>query len=396
MGIGWPGKKGGSGRRMTQTATPMTRIHIINFSRRFVYSSLFFFIPLHFITLGFSGWQIGVIVSLLAFAPLLFSFPTGWINDRLSIKRVIQGALGLMILLLLAIGYVEDFFAMAVLFLLVGVANNALEISANSYYYKDDTDSDLNRRFGVFNLWPSVGMALGALLGGILTHISTFKGMFSIFALYLLGVLTLTGGLPKAKLHAVSIHDYTLDLINRKTILFSILIFILALHWGAEGTVYTPFLKTMFHLNHLQMALYIAIPLFFFCIASLLVVFTRFDPRANERIFLFAMVISGAGHILMVSRSLAVSFLFRIIHEIGDGIMAAISFVFIFRLFEKRSIGGSSGILMAIMTLGHMAGAILFSFIGYYMDLKYPFIISGILLIGDALFGRYLFSTQEY
>jgi MFS family permease len=98
----------------------------------------------------------------------------------------------------------------------------------------------------------------------------------------------------------------------------------------------------------------------------------------------------------MVQSNVYLSFLFRIVHELGDGFLAALIFVFISRLFEKENIGGSSGILTAVMTLGHMVGALAFSVIGYAYGLQYPFIISGLFLIANTAFGYYVFRAERY
>jgi hypothetical protein len=43
-----------------------------------------------------------------------------------------------------------------------------------------------------------------------------------------------------------------------------------------------------------------------------------------------------------------------------------------------------------VMTLGHMVGALLFSHIGYLWGLHYPFIISGAILLMDAVFAAFV------
>ena len=73
--------------------TGMRRIHALNFVRTMTVTTVFFLAPLHFMELGFDGLAIGLIVSLYAAAPIVFAFPTGWTNDRLSMKKVILGAL---------------------------------------------------------------------------------------------------------------------------------------------------------------------------------------------------------------------------------------------------------------------------------------------------------------
>lgn len=359
-------------------------------------NTLFFLIPLHLLKIGLTGWQIGAIVSFYGAAPLVFSFPIGWINDRLSIRRIIQGALLALCFLFLLLALTQNFYLLCLIFLFLGVANNALDVSTNSLYYKDETNVDLNKKYGTLAFWLALGTATGTISGGTLVYFANFRLLFYVYAVFLLVVLVFARNAGKEKFNMVTLKQYRLDLVNKKTILFSILIFTLALHWGAEGTVYSPFLRSYLNLNDLQLSLYISISLFFLAFAGLAVTFLRFNVRLNQRIFLFALFLSGLGHILMVNHDVYVSLFFRIIHEIGDGLMGALIFLFISRLFQKDSIGGSSGVLLALMTLGHMVGAQLFASIGYKAGLQYPFILSGLLLIADSVYGIFLFKKLSY
>jgi hypothetical protein len=91
----------------------------------------------------------------------------------------------------------------------------------------------------------------------------------------------------------------------------------------------------------------------------------------------------------MVARDVRVSFLFRFIHEGGDGLIGALAVLYISGLFEKRTIGGSAGILTALQASGQMAGALAFSSLGFRSGLQYPFYIAGALLLANAAFGLY-------
>jgi MFS family permease len=374
----------------------MAKIHLINFCRKLTVNTLFFLVPLHLLKIGFSGWQIGTVVSFYGVAPLIFSFPVGWINDRFSIRRIVQGALFLLCFLFLLLAFTDNFYLLCGVFLFLGIANNALDVSLNSLYYKDDTQPDLNKKYGMLAFWLALGTATGTISGGTLVHFANFRILFFVYSAFLLMVLSFTRKIGKERFSVISIKQYRLDLVNRKTILFSILIFILALHWGVEGTVYSPFLKTNFGLNDLQLSLYISISLFFLAFSGLAVAFLRFDVRLNQKVFLSALFVSGLGHILMVNPNVYVSLSFRIMHEIGDGVMGALIFLFISRLFQKESIGGSSGILLALMTLGHMLGAQIFAPVGYQLGMSYPFIISGLLLIANSLYGVFVFRKISY
>lgn len=367
------------------------RIHFINFNRKLTINTIQFLIPLYFLKIGLQGWQIGIIVSLFAFAPLIFSFPTGWINDRLAIRYVIFIALAALSVLLLLVAGVRSFPALALLFLGIGISSNALEVSMNSLYFKDETEIDPNRKYGIYIFWNSLGPALGILFGGYLIYYRDFRILLVIFAAILALMLTAVRGFDHEKLAVVSIRDYHRSLWNRRTLLFAVMLFVLALHWGLEGTVYTPFLKTRFGLDSRQMALYISIPTLFLALTAFLVGRLKYDPKLNRRLFFLFMFLSGAGLVLMTAGDVYMSFFFRLVHEIGDGGLGALTFLFISKLFERRSIGGSAGILLAVQTLGHSLGAIIFSNLGYGAGLQYPFYAAGILLVANSIFSRFVF-----
>ncbi len=93
-------------------------------------------------------------------------------------------------------------------------------------------------------------------------------------------------------------------------------------------------------------------------LAAFLVSRLKYDPIVNGRLFLLGMTLSGLGLVLMTRGDVRLSFLFRVMHEGGDGLMGAFVVLYISRLFEKKTIGGSAGILTALQTSGHMAGSL--------------------------------------
>jgi MFS family permease len=373
-----------------------SRIHIINFCRKLAVNAVFFLVPLHFLKLGFEGWEIGAVTSLYAFAPLVFSFPTGWANDRLSIREIIHAALALFSLMLLVLSQVRDFIPAAAVFLFLGLANNALDVSINNLYYKDSTAVDQNKKYSRLVFWQSLGSAAGPILGGLIVTSAGFPVLFIVFAVFLLAAQAFVPSLNRIRFSRVPRQIYRGNLLRPKTLLFSVMIFIIGLHWGLEGTVYSPFLKQYFNLSTLSLSLYISLSLLALAISQLLIGTIPFDLKVNKRIFRLSLVLSGGGLILMVNRSLALSFIFRLVHEAGDGLLGALVVLFISRQFERESIGGSSAILQTVMTCGHMVGALVFSSLGFRFGLVYPFLIAGGLLIADSAFSTYCFRRVEY
>ena len=367
----------------------MRRVHIVNFIRTMAVTTVAFLAPLRFIELGFDGMAIGAIVALFASAPIVFSFPTGWLNDRLSMKKVILGGLVSMSLAIAAAGFVRSAAPMAAVFLLLGVANSAINVSINSLYYKDASEPDSNRKYGKFIGWLSLGPPVGLLLGSGLTRVAGFRTLLWVMAgLTALATLAV-GGFGEEKFSAVSIREYRFMIFNKRTLLFSAFLVLLALHWGTEITVYGPFLRSRFGLSDSGVALYMAGAYLALALAAFLVARLKDDPGRNRRLFLLGMVLSGAGLILMTAGDLRLSFLFRFIHEGGDGLMGAFVVLTISRLFEKKTIGGSAGILTALQTSGHMAGSMAFSWLGFRAGLQVPMIVAGVILLGNAAFGLY-------
>jgi MFS family permease len=365
----------------------MRRVHAVNFVRTMAVTTVAFLAPLRFLRLGFDGVGIGVIVAVFAAAPIVFSFPTGWMNDRLSMKKVILAGLLAMSAAFVAIGYVRSVAPMAAIFLLVGVANSAINVSINSLYYKDGAATDPNRKYGHFIGWLSLGPPTGLLLGSLLTGVSGFRTLLWAMAGLTALAATAVGGFGEEKFEAVSFREYRFSVFNRRTLLFSAFLVLLALHWGTELTVYGPFLRTRFGLGDSGVALYMAGAYLALSLAAFLVGRLRYDARRNRRLFLLGMVVSGAGLVLMTVGDVRLSFLFRFLHEGGDGLMGAFAVLTISRLFERRTVGGGAGILSALQTSGHMAGSLAFSWLGFRAGFQVPMIVAGAILLANAAFG---------
>ncbi len=372
------------------------RIHFINFVRKLAVTSVLFLAAPHFLALGFSGLQIGAIISFYAAAPLFVAFPTGWINDRFSIAGIIRGGLGLQAVLFVLAAGSRSFAALAWVFLGLGIANNALDISLNSLYYKDEAVMDRNRKYAVYIFWTAAGPAVGVLGGGFLAQAAGYRAVFLAFA-----GLTLAGAaaalrLGEGRFHSIPFREYGRSLGNRKAVLFIIFMFILALHWAVEGTVYAPFLQEAFGLDGVGASLYMSAGLSAMTLAAFFVGRRKYVARANTRLLLIFMALSGAGLALMTVRNLGVSLAFRLLHDIADGGLGVLTTVAVSNLFEKRHIGGSAAMVLSIQIFGQMAGAMIFSPLGFRFGLSLPLLLAGGLLILNAGYGMRVFRERDF
>ena len=131
---------------------------------------------------------------------------------------------------------------MAAAFLLLGMANNALDVSFNSLYYKDEKTMDQNRKYGIYVFWIGLGPAVGVFGGGLLMKLADFRVLLAVFAAIMLLVLSRRPAASTTRNSTWFRSGITgRNILRQKTLLFVVFVFVLALHWSVEGTVYSPF-----------------------------------------------------------------------------------------------------------------------------------------------------------
>jgi MFS family permease len=372
------------------------KVHLLNFTRKLAITSVLFLAPLHFLKIGFNGWQIGVLVSVWAVAPLLMSFPIGRINDRVSMAGVVRAGMLVQALCLAALAFVRSFPVTAALFLIAGAANNALDVSLQSLFYKDETEMDQNRKYGFYAFWMNLGPAVGVLGGAVVMELGGFRALLLVFAgISFLDFLAVRG-FAGQRFHAVSMRDYGRDLFRPRTLAFVLFVFLLAVHWAVEGTVYGPFLDKGLGLKGMLTPLYIGGGLLMMAFSALYFGRAEFRPARNKRRMFLAMGVSGVGLMLMTLRPPALSFGFRLVHEAGDGALGVLIAVFVSRLFAKKSIGGSAGMVLSVQILGQMVGGLLLAPLGFRYGLEIPFLVGGGLLLANAVYGALVFRRIPY
>jgi MFS family permease len=376
--------------------TDHVKVHVLNFTRKLAFTTILFLAPLHFLEIGFTGWQIGALISFWAVAPLLLSFPIGRINDRVSVAGVAGAGLLVQAACLAGLAFVKSFPVTAAFFLCAGAANNALDVSLQSLFYKDETEMDQNRKYGLYAFWMNLGPAVGVLSGAFFAKRGGYEVMLLVFASITFLDLLAVSGFAGQTFHAVSMRDYGRDLLRPRTLGFALFVFLLAVHWAVEGTVYSPFLEKNLGLTGFRTPLYIGGGLLVMAFSSLYFSRAEFRPDRNKRRMFLAMGVSGAGLMLMTLKPLVLSFGFRVVHETADGALGVLIAVFISRLFAKKSIGGSAGMVLSVQILGQMVGGLLLTPLGFGYGLAIPFVVGGGLLVLNAAYGALVFRHVPY
>jgi len=156
------------------------------------------YFSLYLKSLGFSAWDIGVLMSLMQFMRLLAPNLWGWLADRFGAKTPIIRAAALMSIA----GFTCFFFTESFLGFFLGMALLAFFWSASLPLVEALTFSHLASQahgYGAIRLWGSVGFILAVLgLGCLLDYMPLHSVLWVSMAL-LVGILGCSMVLPEKK-----------------------------------------------------------------------------------------------------------------------------------------------------------------------------------------------------
>jgi MFS family permease len=342
-----------------------------------IIACLYYFLPLYLKgTLNFSGGQIGLLYGVLSLNSVLVAFPVGVTGDRYPARILTRlGLVGTAASLLL-LGRAEHFWPFLAVFWTFGLSLQLFRQSLDIMLFKDNPGNQAVR-FGNYNFWRMGGMTSGILAGGALLTFLAFSETFKFWAVFLLLLLFATLRLPLTRGVSTPLRQYGEDFLNRSVLFFAGWLFLFTMHWGAEGTSLSLFLESALGLSPLGMGLYMAGE--FTVVGLTAYCYGRFwDGRRQPLTFLvLALLTSGLGHIFMTYPSLPWSFVWRAVHGIGDGLIMMLTYTTIAKLFHVDRVGGNSGVILLVCTLGTFSGSLIYGPLGAHFGYHLPLVVSG-------------------
>jgi len=352
----------------------------------FIQNLIGFYLPLYLDNLGFSGTQIGILMGVSWIPAIIFVFHMGIFTDRLTTKVVAGIGIVVSAMFFFGIGYYTLFGILLIVFFLGGLGNRMFIISMDSMTLKKEHKSK-GTLYGIYTAVETISSALGLLVGGYLLYVSNFSLILKLLGVASLLSLILLFKIPKTKKSVNSVVAYLRDFKNPRVIWFSILLFIFTLHWGVEKVAYSLFLRENLGLNYIQMGWYMSIPVIFLA-ASALWFGKEYDKGfSSKKLLLFSFFVSGGFLALMALTSNPYfSFVFRVIHEIGDGAFSIVLFTGAATYFKSEKMGGNFGLILLILGLGGFVGSLIFSPLGAAWGYEWPHIICGALVVVSGLF----------
>ena len=355
--------------------------------RMLIFATLFFF-PVYLKELGFSGWQIGLLMGIDSLMTLVTTLPMGISNDLFPSRMLIACSFAALGITYVGLSFSTSFAILLLLFMCFGTWYNLGQISIRSLIYKTAGAADRGRRFSAMAFAEHMGIAVGATLGGALLGWLSFPAVFRISGALFLAIVPLGLLLPGTLAQIFEPAGYKKDLLRRDVMLFAAVTFLYTYHWGAEKTVYTLFLKESLGFSPAGTGMFIGVTVLVLAGACLL--YGRLLDRGatSLRRLIFAGVwLSAIGHILLAfAQTQSQAWLFRIIHELGDASYMVFSYIMTFNLFSRSRIGGGAGFIAQVAVLGTFAGALASGIILQELGPRAAMIAAGVLSLAGLFF----------
>ena len=353
---------------------------LLAFFRNLILNTALLFFPLYFLNLGFNSSQIGFLLSLLQLTSLLLSFFIGIGNDRITPRTwIILGSL-ILVAFYSLLNLSASFGWMIIAFLVGGFGINILSRSLDALVFKIVKKKDQGQKLGLYQALTTGGTLAGIVLGSFFIYKFSFHFAFLLALILSIALVIVSLTLQRTSENNYPVKSYFKDLLQKKIIIFCIILFLFALHWGAEYTSYTPFLKNNLGLSQLGIGIYMILPLCALIFFSYYLGKRVDKGMPSKNLLYLGVLLSGIGILFMaLTTDVVFSMFFRIIHEIGDASFAIFIYYGIAEFFKKDRVGGDSGFVNLVLVAATFTGNLIYGPIGYNLGYQWPHIISGIL-----------------
>jgi MFS family permease len=330
-------------------------------------------------SLGFSGATIGLLYAALCVTSLVSAVPAGLCNDRMGSRWLVAAALALAAASVAGLAWFRSLWLYLPLYVFYGLATNVFRISVDSLFLRDEGDPG---RFGLYAGTRLAGIGAGTLASGLVLARLGFPETLLLLAALTAALCLVCPVLPRGGGCASKLSGYGEEFLGRPAALFFALwLFLYTAHWGAEFTSYGLFLRTDLGLGLASMG--------YFMTAQFAVVaaaawwagrLLRSGVRPG-RLLASGLFLSGIGAVLMAHPSYVSSFIFRGVHEVGDGFLTVVIYVRIKDLFGSQRIGGHLGMVQFVSTLGSLCGSLAFGPLGERLGYGTALAASGLITL---------------
>jgi len=291
-----------------------------------------------------------------------------------------------MALYFLSLLFVRNFLRLIPVALIGGAGSAALTTVLYALYLKIIEKGERGKQVAFFQLGSYLGYGLGPLSGGLLLAVIQPHNLFKIALIISLVLLFVTFLLQDSTPITFIFREYRKDLRKPATIFLIVGIFVMATHFGVEQTSFSLLMKENIKLSPSQIGLiFSGIGLWMACLVPL----AGYLRDRRYKIFTFLWVgllfsstfqfitglISSPGTLLLV----------RILHTSGDTLAILEVGVLTALFFPEHRLGGNSGLLFGVRTLGIFSGSFAAGLINMKLGYGFSFMANGVFVFIFAL-----------
>ena len=365
--------------------------YLLFFIYRSFLAPVIFFMPVFLEEKDITGWKSGILMGSIYATGIIMSFPAGILNDRFQPRSLMISALVLSSLSFVIFALFGTFPAMVGVFILYGIGRNFFQVSFDSMFYKEIIKGEGCIHVGRYMTIVTTSAIAGMFVTIFMVQYFSFKYLYlTVSSVYLIAIFA-AAGIKTTAVKTIPVSHYKKDLFKPDIIAFGFLVFLFAMHWGAEDTSYALFLKHYLGLSKTMSSIYMLSEFITLGITSYVISALVDKYKFSLRwIFIIGMIISGAALILKVNKSFEISIAMRMLHGVGDGLVLVVIYYGISKVFELEKVGGNMSVVMITQIAGAFTGAVIFSKVGVVYGYEFSFIITGVILIvTGALFALY-------
>lgn len=140
--------------------------------------------PLHIVDLGFSYFDLGLLMAMPSFFSIFLRLPIGIVANKIGKNRIVLFALAIQSLSFLLLGFLSDLGSLFAVQVLQGIALAFFPPVITAIIYDLAIPTSRGRMFGVF--FTSIGLAMisGPLLSSLLLQFLDFNSFFMLLGLF--------------------------------------------------------------------------------------------------------------------------------------------------------------------------------------------------------------------
>lgn len=355
------------------------------------------FLTPYFLSLGFEGSLIGLLMGLFRISSLLFIVPAGLLSDRIPIRRLVLVGLSCLLVFYLVFQATASPLLLGLMMIVGGAGTAVVFASMNALFYKLLGE---RKTHGVatYNVSRSIVQGLFNMGGGAILLVATFSLFFRVGAWLVVPLLLMVFLLPKNETYQVTVGDYFKELREKRVVWLYIFYSIFIFHVGADWVTVPTRWREIMHFTSLQMGILQGIPIM--VIGVTVSIFSAMKlgktARSRRRMALLGLLLSGLGHFgIALAPTFTLTLLARFVHIGGDSLMEMFYLSEFANIFAKQRVGGHSSFFFILQNVVGFASITLAGVWGSYAQGSSFLFVTGSVMILGAVLSREVLRRAE-